>query len=189
MNSNTYREPANGRSMNHERPSRLGEAILNHPFAQGMTPHQVRLLSDFALPITFLAGESIFREGEPANRFHLIQSGKVALESYTHDKGNVIIQVLGSGDVLGWSWLFEPCHWHFNARALEPTDAIFIYGTPLGEECEGDHELGYELLKRIARIMLERLEAMRKQLLALPQGSLNLALPMQNVKEVERTRL
>src|SRR5689334_11035668 len=165
MNANGCQKPANDRSMRGEKPTRLGEAILNHPLAEGMTPHQVRLLSDFALPITFLAGELIFREGDPANRFYLIRSGKVALECYTHDKGNVTIQILGPGDVLGWSWLFEPCHWHFSARALEPTEAIFIYGTPLREECESDHELGYEMLTRMAGVMLERLEAARKQLL------------------------
>jgi CRP/FNR family transcriptional regulator, cyclic AMP receptor protein len=172
-----------------QRPTRLGEAILNHPFAQGMTPHQVRLLSDFALPVSFLAGESIFREGDPANRFYLIQSGKVALESYTHDKGNVLIQLLGAGDVLGWSWLFEPSRWHFNARALKPGDTILIYGTPLRQECEADHELGYELLKRMARTMLERLEAMRKQLLALPHGSLNLLLPIHNLNGMEPRKI
>jgi CRP-like cAMP-binding protein len=75
------------------------------------------------------------------------------------------IQTVGPGDVLGWSWLFPPYFWHFNARVLQPTVAIFFYATPLREECESDHELGYELFKRMAEVMLTRLQATRRQLL------------------------
>jgi cAMP-binding proteins - catabolite gene activator and regulatory subunit of cAMP-dependent protein kinases len=107
----------------------------------------------------------VFREGDPANRFYLVLSGKIALESFVKDKGNTLIQTIGPGDVLGWSWLFPPYFWHFNARALEHTEAIFIYATPLREECEADHELGYQLIKRMAEVMMNRLQATRKQLL------------------------
>jgi CRP/FNR family cyclic AMP-dependent transcriptional regulator len=147
----------------------LTETIVSkHPFLQGMTPHQLRLLGDHARQVIFKADEYIFREGDPANRFYLIRKGKVALESYIQDKGNTVIQIIGAGDVLGWSWLFPPYFWHFDARSLEPTDAIFIYATPLRDECEADHDLGYELIKRMAEVMARRLQATRKQSLGLP---------------------
>ena len=113
----------------------------------------------------FNAGELIFREGDPANRFYLIQRGQVALESSLKDRPAVRIQTIGAGDVLGWSWLFPPYYWHFDARTLEPTSAIFFYGTRLREECEKDHDLGYELMKRMAGVVLQRLQATRRQLL------------------------
>lgn len=139
--------------------------ILMHPFLEGMSPHQLRLLSDCAMQVHFSTDELIFREGDPANRFYLIGQGKIALESYVIDKGNTLIQTIGAGEVLGWSWLFSPYLWHFNARALEPTEAVFIYATPLRDECESDHELGYELMKRMAQVMLDRLQATRWKLL------------------------
>ena len=116
----------------------------------------------------FPAGELIFREGDPANRFYLIQNGKIALESHARNQRNTLIETIGAGDVLGWSWLFPPYYWHFSARAIEATDVIFIYATPLREECESDHELGYELVKRMAEVMMRRLQAARKQLLGIP---------------------
>src|SRR6476469_7217375 len=118
-----------------------------------MSPHQIRLMSDCAMQVHFRANERIFSEGDPANRFYLIQNGRVALESLVAGKGKVNIQTLGPGDVLGWSWMFPPYFWHFDARTLEPTDAVFMYGTPLREECEVDHELGYELMKRMGDLM------------------------------------
>jgi CRP-like cAMP-binding protein len=85
------------------------------------------------------------------------------------ERGKVTIQILGAGDVWGWSWLFPPYYRQFGARAVEPTDAIFIYGTPLREECESDQELGYELMKRVSAVMLQRLQATRRQLVGIPQ--------------------
>src|SRR5258708_1358611 len=95
--------------------------ISAHPFLRGMDPHQLRLLSDCGMPAHFQAGEVIFREGDPANRFYLIQNGKIAQESFAQGKGHTLIQTIEAGGVLGWSWLFPPFFWHFDARALETT--------------------------------------------------------------------
>ena len=111
-------------------------------------------------------GDVIFREGDSANRFYLVQDGKVALESSQREYDPVLIENIGPGDVLGWSWLFPPYYWHFGARAVEPTEAIFFYGTHLREQCENDHELGYELLKRMTSVVIQRLQSTRRQLLA-----------------------
>src|ERR1051326_7768082 len=104
--------------------------ILTHPFLEGMSPHQLRLLADCAMTAHFTANELIFREGDPANRFYLLLTGKVAIESQAAGKTRALIQPMGAGEILGWSWLFPPYFWHFDARALEPTDTIFIYRTP-----------------------------------------------------------
>jgi CRP-like cAMP-binding protein len=60
--------------------------------------------------------------------------------------------------------LFPPYRWHFDARTLEPVRAIFFYGTRLREHCDNDPELGRALIMRMAQIMMERLQATRRQL-------------------------
>ncbi len=144
---------------------KLAALIRTHPFFKDFDPHQQRLLADCAMEKSFEAGEVIFREGDPANRFYLILEGTVILESYVLDRGRVEIQTIETGDVLGWSWLMPPYYWQFDARAVTPTKAIFFYATPLRDEAENDHQLGYELYKRIAGVMLKRLQAMRRRLL------------------------
>ena len=113
----------------------------------------------------FEAGHIIFREGEAANRFYLIEHGRVVLESSTLGEP-VKIEEIGDGDLLGWSWLFPPYAWHFTARALEHTTAIFFYGTILRDYCEKDHSLGFELFKRMSAVMLRRLQAARQKLMS-----------------------
>ena len=166
MKSGALSELKNGSS----HPESVEKIISKHPFLEGMSPHHLRLISDCAMPAHFIANELILREGDPANRFYFLHNGRVSLESQAQGKSRAIIQTIGGGDVLGWSWLFPPHFWHFDARALEPVDALFIYGTPLREECESDHELGYELMKRIASVMMKRLTATRWQLLGVGQN-------------------
>ena len=143
----------------------LGGAIAEHPFWKGMSPDHIKILTDCAMYSRFEAGQLIFEEGDPANRFYVILEGKVVLESYVRERGTVLIQTLGAGDVLGWSWLFPPYYWHFDARTVEPTKAIFFYGTRLRENCEEDHEFAYQLLRRTAEVVINRLQATRRQLL------------------------
>jgi hypothetical protein len=80
------------------------------------------------------------------------------------ERGTVLIETVGAGSVLGWSWLFPPYYSHFDARAVSPVKTIFFYGTRLREQCESDHELGFQLMKRVAGIFIERLQAARKKL-------------------------
>ena len=108
--------------------------------------------------------QPIFREGDPANRFYLILEGEVAVESPTQEGAPVVLQTIGANDVLGWSWLFPPYYWHFDARATKATTAIFFYGTWLRENCERDHDFGYEMMKRMSAIVIQRMQAARRQL-------------------------
>ena len=144
----------------------LEAAVAAHPFVLGLSEHHLRLLADCAMQTRFAQGHIIFRQGETANRFYLIEQGKVALDSSANDEKPVTIDVIGEGDLLGWSWLFPPYVWHFSARAVEPTTAIFFYGTVLREYCERDQALGFELFKRMSEVMMRRLQSARGRLLA-----------------------
>jgi len=97
--------------------------VALHPFLAGMNRAHLALLTDCAMVVHFNPGEVIFREGELANRFYLIESGSVILESSGRSADPVVIDKVGAGDLLGWSWMFPPYVWHFTARAAERTEA------------------------------------------------------------------
>ena len=84
-----------------------------------------------------------------------------------NSNSSIPVQILGAGDLLGWSWMFPPYVWQFTARTIEPTTALFFYAAILREYCERDHSLGYELLKRISAVMVTRLQAAHDQMLQL----------------------
>jgi CRP-like cAMP-binding protein len=142
------------------------ETVLGeHPFFTGLEQRYLRIIVGCASNVVFEKGQVIFREGEEADRFYLIRQGRVALEVHAAGIGTITIQTLDAGDILGWSWLVPPYRWHFDARAVETTRAIALDGDCLRRKCEEDHDLGYELLKRFAEIITQRLQATRLQLL------------------------
>jgi len=143
----------------------LEGVLAKHPFFAGLDPRYLALAVGCASNLRFNAGELIFREGEEANHFYLIREGKVSLEVSAPGRGSLTIQTLRGGDILGWSWLIPPYNWRFDARAAETTRAVVLDGKCLRGKCEGDHELGYELLKRVTSVLGQRLDATRFQLL------------------------
>jgi CRP/FNR family transcriptional regulator, cyclic AMP receptor protein len=143
----------------------LHRILAEHPFTQGLGEHHLELLTGCASNIRFEPGQRIFRAGEEANQFYLVREGKLAIELFGAERGALTILTVGPGDVLGWSWLIPPYRWKFDAYALESARAIALNGKCLREKAEADHDLGYELLKRIAQVMEERLHATRLQLL------------------------
>ena len=96
----------------------LADAIAAHPFTRGMKPDHLKMLAEVAMFKQFDRDETVFSEGEPANRFYLISHGKIVLEARGHGDSAPLVQLVGEGEVLGWSWLFPPYYWHFGARAV-----------------------------------------------------------------------
>jgi CRP/FNR family transcriptional regulator, cyclic AMP receptor protein len=143
----------------------LQRILADHPFTHGLNDQHLELLVGCSSNVRFEAGQMVFRDGQEANQFYLIREGKMAVEPCAAERGPINILTLGAGEVLGWSWLVPPYRWRFDARAIEPTRAIALDGKCLREKSESDTNLGYELLKRIAHIMEERLQATRLQLL------------------------
>ena len=121
------------------------------------------LLERHAMTTGFKAGEVIFKTGDPANRFYCLLSGKVELWTRSPGAPAVKIDTIHAGELLGWSWLFPPYQWAFDAIAKTDTEAIFFYGTPLRELCDEDPAFGLELMKRMAEVMMRRLHASRQR--------------------------
>lgn len=146
-------------------PETLERVLLSHPLWDGCEPLYIQPLLECASNVTFNNGEVIFRQGEEADQFYLIRYGRVVLEISTPAGDPIILQTVGEGDFLGWSWMITPYRWHFDARAAELTRAILLDGTCIRQKCEADHDFGYEVMRRVTRMMEHRLQATRLQLL------------------------
>jgi len=112
----------------------------------------------------FAPGQYIFRQNDPANRFYLILSGEVSLEIESKDRRIMPIRLAGPGEELGWSWLFDSSFFHASARVVKPAKAIFFYGTILRQQCQDDHQLGFEMMKRVAAATNHSLRALQQNI-------------------------
>jgi len=141
------------------------DMLAAQPFLAGLRPGQLDKLSYWSRKAVFHAGTRLFREGGRADRFWLIKDGRVALDTTAPEVGEVVVETLGAGSVLGWSWLFEPYRWHFGATALDTTLAIEVDGPGVRELFRRDPEFGYEMVSRFIEVVVHRLQATRQRLL------------------------
>ena len=96
--------------------------------------------------------------------FTLSGKGTLAMEIFVPERGSLVIQTEGENEVVGWSWLYPPYKWFLDARATNEVTAIALDGRCLRTKCDADPALGYELMKRFAAIVIERLQATRLRL-------------------------
>ncbi len=143
----------------------LDELIARTPLFAGLPADALELIAGCAKNVGFDEDELLFREGDPADTFYLLRRGRVALELHAPERGGLVIETIEPDDVVGWSWLFEPYRWQFDARAVSDVRAVAFDGACLRGKCEDDKELGYDLMKRFGHVMIDRLQHARVRLL------------------------
>ena len=143
----------------------LASVLAERPFFAGMSERSLELLAGCASQVDYVAGTTIFKEGDVADSCYLITGGDVALEIVVPGRGPHVVETLHVGEVLGWSWLFPPYRCTFDAQALTATTALRFDAVALREAKAANTEFGYELMKRFAQVLVDRLQATRLQLL------------------------
>ena len=143
----------------------MNRILSEHPFIKELGDEYLNVITPYASIVRFNPGEFIFHTDEDADRFYLIRHGKVAIETDIPGHGPVIIQTIGEGEILGWSWFAPPYKWHFDAQAVELTRAIAIDAKSLRDRIENDSKLGFMIEKYLAKVIGQRMEATRMQLL------------------------
>ncbi|WP_199850589.1 Crp/Fnr family transcriptional regulator [Streptomyces sp. CMB-StM0423] len=130
-------------------------------------------LLETARSVAFDAGQRIFDEGQRADRFWILHTGSVTLDVHVPGRRAATVETLGSGDLLGWSWLFPPYQWHLGAQALSPVRALEFDARVVRALCEADPVTGRAVARRVAEIIGHRLQSARTRLLDLygPHGS------------------
>jgi len=145
----------------------IDSLLAEHQVFAGLSEDDLAFIAGCASNVKFDGGEYLFREGGEANAFYLIRFGQVSIQLHAPGRGTMTIQTCGEHEIVGWSWLFEPFRWHFDARADGLVRAVAFDGNCLRRKSEDNPRLGYELLKRFASLIVDRVESTQLQLLDL----------------------
>jgi len=143
----------------------IADLLAEQSVFAGIAPEMLALIAGCGVNTHFAPGRHLLREGDAADKFYVLRSGRVAVETYAPPRGGLVVETLGAGDLVGWSWLFPPYRSHFDVVALEEVSAVALDGACLRGKCDEDPAFGYELTRRIAQVVIERLQATRMRLL------------------------
>lgn len=145
----------------------IEDRLAEHAFFADLPADRRALVAGCGRHARFDAGAALAREGAPAETFHAVREGRVAIQVAAAGRPPLVIATLGPGSILGWSWLFPPYRWLHDAVAVEPVRTIEFDGACLRGKCDADPALGYDLMRRFAAVFTDRLAAARMQLLDL----------------------
>lgn len=137
--------------------------LNEHDFFKGMTTKFLDLIARNVVEEEFATHQCVFQQDSIAEHFYIIKQGKVDVEVPSLVGAPLVLQSLTDGGVLGWSWLIPPYKWHFEARATQPSTLLTFDGMALRDHCDQDPSFGYDILKRFAKLMMQRLDAARIQ--------------------------
>jgi CRP-like cAMP-binding protein len=134
--------------------------------------HRERLMG-IAREVSFDVSTRLFEEGGRADRFWIVRTGVVALDLHVPGRRPPVIESLGHGELVGWSWHFPPHVWQFGAQATHPVRAWEFDAVAVREMCAADPEFGRAVAVWVGRVVAHRLHAARIRLLDLyaPYGS------------------
>ena len=147
-------------------PEDIATLVANHPLLAGLRDDMATLVAGCAHNVAVKPGEFLLVEGQVADTLYLLRRGWVSLQVRVRGGLPVVIETLGPGEGLGWSWLFPPYLWQFDARALEqPVGAIAVDASCLRAKAEADPLFGYQLMQRFVSVIRARLDAVQLRLL------------------------
>jgi CRP-like cAMP-binding protein len=145
----------------------MREALRQLGFVADLPDRVVEELANVSALVDFPAGAALFHEGTENQFLYLVHSGHVGLDMYVPGRGRVRILSVGPGEMLAWSALLGDGRMTVSATALDDLQAVAMAAPKLRELCEADHEVGFQLMSRMAQALAHRLLATRLQLLDL----------------------
>ena len=144
----------------------LDAVLREHPFFTEFDQRYRALVAGCAANLVVPANAYVYREGEPANHFYLIRTGRVAIEVFVPGKAPIIVETLSGRrpDGLVVAGAAVPLQLRRQGN-VELTRLISLDAACLRGKMEEDPVLGYELYKRFSPVIAARVAAARRQMI------------------------
>ena len=144
------------------------------PWFQELHPDHVKRLASITEIRAVKAGEILFREGDIEDFVYVVLDGRVALDMRVPHRGRVRFYTADRWDIFGWSGATPEVRQRTaGASAVMDSQVARLNATEMRRMCDEDHDLGYQVMKRLVKVVAGRLLVTRIQLLdmfAHPEG-------------------
>ena len=143
----------------------ITEYLSAHEFFSEFSDDVLKFLCECSSMHEIKKGQILFRQGEHADKFYVVRSGRISIQMPAIMGPTLEIQTVDEDQVLGWSWLISPYKWNFQTKAEEDSELLQFDGVAILARCEQEPKFGYELLKKFAGLMSVRLNAARQKMM------------------------
>ena len=141
------------------------EYLSGHEFFSEFSDDLLKFLCECSSMHEIKKGQILFLQGEHADKFYVVRSGRISLQMPAIMGPTLEIQTVDEDQVLGWSWLISPYQWNFQTKAEDDSELLQFDGAAILAQCELDPKLGFELVKKFAALMSVGLNAARLKMM------------------------
>ena len=142
------------------------------PMFRGLESEELQLLTSCFQRESYQGETLIFKQGERAEKLHILLSGKVEIRFKPYDSEVITVASLRQGDVFGWSAALGRQDYTSDAFVTTPGNGLSIRGDVLREFCESHPQIGIILLERLAEVISSRLRQTHGKVVQLLQEGL-----------------
>ena len=143
----------------------ITEYLSAHEFFSEFSDDSLKFLCECSSTREIKKGQILFLQGEHADKFYVVRSGRISLQMPAIMGPTLEIQTVDEDQVLGWSWLISPYQWNFQTKAEDDSELLQFDGAAILARCEQDPKLGFELVKKFAALMSVGLNAARLKMM------------------------
>ncbi|MBM4428323.1 MAG: cyclic nucleotide-binding domain-containing protein [Chloroflexi bacterium] len=143
------------------------EILSQFNLFNGLPESLLKKIAELSKEVSMKNGDFVFREGEKADKLHFLLQGSVALRvKLTSRPDSVTVSFVSTPfQSFGWSGVVAPHHYTSSAECDEDSDLLIIPAEPFMKLLEKYPEAGFQVMKRIAEIIADRLRNSRQALL------------------------
>lgn len=137
-----------------------GLAVLEQArFFSGLTPEQLVRVRSLARLVRYPQDTRIYTLGDPAEDFYVLADGMVRFTLGVGRRETSAGEIIRPGDVFGWAALVEGTQRRIaTAYCLTTCEILALPGAALLALMEGDHSLGYAVMKQLAVLLTRELK-------------------------------
>jgi len=147
----------------------LTQHIANVPLFQGLAAVVLERICAQAHSKAIGPGELFFHEGDEADGFFVLTSGRVKLTQLTPEGHQVVLRIIGAGDAFGGAGAFGEPIYPVGAEAVEPAVALVWTSAAMRQVLESEPRVAlnavqfvagrlHDLQRRHRQLMTERVE-------------------------------
>lgn len=127
------------------------ELLKDAPLFGVLQPSDLSALATQFYPHRYRKGEMVFREGEPAERLFLIEHGRVKLFNTSSQGNELLVAVLGPGQIFGELAVIDRGPRAMSSRAMESVGVFSLGSDQFWTLLENHSALARRLLELMAR--------------------------------------
>ena len=134
------------------------ESLKSCPLFRPLPEATLQALLDCSEQRSYLTDETLFIETAEEEEVYLITAGSVEIEiSLGNQDASYEIVTLGAGEIMGEMCIIQPSPRSATATARGEVTALVWPGSAIREICEADPEVGYHLMRELAKNLWARL--------------------------------